>query len=135
MAFSDRLKQGRLRAGLTQEQLAGKLGIAKSTLSGYENGSREPAIATVAKLLDILDIDASYLYQDETLKNVYDNIATQDEFENIIKKYRLLDDTAKEIVTIIIDRELERCEHERRLTERLKAYHILLSGDIQSESS
>ena len=36
MAFNDRLKESRTNAGLTQEQLSEKLGIAKSTLSGYE---------------------------------------------------------------------------------------------------
>ena len=49
MAFSDRLKESRTNSNLTQEQLAEKLGIAKSTLSGYESGNREPSIATVAK--------------------------------------------------------------------------------------
>ena len=49
MAFYDRLKEGRINAGLTQEQLAEKLGIAKSTLSGYESGNREPTVATIAK--------------------------------------------------------------------------------------
>ena len=50
MAFNDRLKESRTNAGLTQEQLSERLGIAKSTLSGYESGNREPSIATVAKL-------------------------------------------------------------------------------------
>ena len=61
MAFNDRLKESRTNAGLTQEQLSEKLGIAKSTLSGYESGNREPSIATVAKILDILDVDAKLL--------------------------------------------------------------------------
>ena len=68
MAFNDRLKESRTNSNLTQEQLAEKLGIAKSTLSGYESGNREPSIATVAKILDILNVDANYLYQDEVEK-------------------------------------------------------------------
>ena len=86
MAFSDRLKESRTNANLTQEQLAEKLGIAKSTLSGYENGSREPAISTIAKMLDILNVDANYLYQDE-VQNLTDVVVDIAEKMNFIKSY------------------------------------------------
>lgn len=41
MTFGDRLKEARNKKHLTQEQLANELGIAKSTLAGYEKGNRE----------------------------------------------------------------------------------------------
>ena len=61
MALYDRLKESRIKAGLTQEQLAEKLGVAKSYIVRYESGNREPAVATIAKALEILNIDANYL--------------------------------------------------------------------------
>ena len=67
MALYDRLKESRIKAGLTQEQLAEKLGVAKSTLSGYESGNREPAVATIAKALEILNIDPTNDYIDITV--------------------------------------------------------------------
>ena len=36
MAFNERLKEARIACGLTQEQLAIKIGVAKSTVTGYE---------------------------------------------------------------------------------------------------
>ena len=61
MAFYDRLKESRIKSGLTQEQLAEKLGIAKSTLSGYESGNREPNVQTIKKIADVLNVSADEL--------------------------------------------------------------------------
>ena len=106
MAFNDRLKESRTNAGLTQEQLSEKLGIAKSTLSGYESGNREPSIATVAKILDILDDDANYLYQDEVEKIT--NVVINIEEKTILEKYRELDEHGREMVDFTLEKEYER---------------------------
>lgn len=106
MAFYDRLKESRIKAGLTQEQLAEKLGIAKSTLSGYESGNREPTVATIAKTLEILNIDANYLYQDET-KMLTELVISLDDKE-LLKKYHLLDSHGKEMVDFTLEKEYER---------------------------
>lgn len=106
MAFYDRLKEGRVNAGLTQEQLAEKLGVAKSTLSGYESGNREPTIATIAKALEILDIDANFLYQDE-MENLTELIVSIEE-KTLLKKYRFVSEHSPqgaETVEYILNRE------------------------------
>lgn len=106
MAFNDRLKESRTSANLTQEQLAEKLGIAKSTLSGYESGNREPTIATIAKILDILNVDANYLYQDEVKR--IDKIVVDIEEKTLLEKYRALDRHGKEMVDFTLEKEWER---------------------------
>lgn len=106
MALYDRLKESRIKAGLTQEQLAEKLGVAKSTLSGYESGNREPAVATIAKALEILNIDANYLYQDET-RELTDLVISLDDKE-LLKKYHSLDDHGREMVDFTLEKEYER---------------------------
>lgn len=65
MTFGSRLREARLRRGLTQEQLAQEIGVAKSTLTGYEKGNREPDIAKIKRLLETLRIDAAYLFETE----------------------------------------------------------------------
>lgn len=49
MNFSDRLKEARKNAGLTQAQLSKKLGITAQGYSQYETGKRNPKFETVKK--------------------------------------------------------------------------------------
>lgn len=105
MAFADRLKEARLKKGYTQEQIALKVGVAKSTYTGYEKGSREPNVNTIGKLMEELNVDANFLWQDET---TFPFELTYDEMENLVKKYRALDDHGKEMVDYVLNSEYER---------------------------
>ena len=51
--LGSRIKECRKRAGLTQEELAEKLYLPKSNISGYENGMhmREDRLAEIARAL------------------------------------------------------------------------------------
>lgn len=62
--LNDRLKEARLKAGFTQKQAAEKVGIAATTLSGYERGASDPDVNTLYALMNALGVDANFLYQD-----------------------------------------------------------------------
>lgn len=59
--FSSILKELRIAFGLTQEQLAERAGLAKSTISMYENGNREPDLETLEIFADIFNVDMNKL--------------------------------------------------------------------------
>lgn len=59
--FKDRLKQMRQSAGLTQSELAEKLGVSTSTVSMYEVGSRKPSFEILEQLADFFNVDTDYL--------------------------------------------------------------------------
>ena len=59
--FSKMLRELRLKAGLTQQQLSEKLGVAKSTISMYENGNREPAFEDEEKIADFFNVSLNTL--------------------------------------------------------------------------
>ena len=40
--FNENLKECRLQSGYTQKEISENIGVAKSTYSLYESGSREP---------------------------------------------------------------------------------------------
>ena len=61
MTFGERLRKARLDKGLTQQQLAQEIGVAKSTLTGYEKGNREPDVFKIKKIVEVLNIDSDYL--------------------------------------------------------------------------
>lgn len=48
--LAERLKEERLKAGLTQEQLAEKIGTKKSYISRIENGKADVQLSTLYKI-------------------------------------------------------------------------------------
>ncbi len=46
------LRIARHRAGLTQVELAARAGVAQSVISAYESGRRQPALSTLAALVE-----------------------------------------------------------------------------------
>lgn len=54
--ISEKLKQARLAANLTQEELAEKVGVSRQTVSNWENGRSYPDIVSIIVLSDIYDM-------------------------------------------------------------------------------
>ena len=57
MDFAERLKNARLDAGLSQQQLADKSGVAMRTIQNWESGERRPSnftkVEQIAKVLGV----------------------------------------------------------------------------------
>lgn len=110
MAFNDRLKEARISKQLTQEQLAEKIGVAKSTITGYEKGNSQPDIEKICRLMEVLSIDANFLWQDEMKPSERESITTSE--INHIKKYRKLDTHGKDMVDYVLNAEYTRVEEQ-----------------------
>jgi len=59
--FGDKVRALRQEKGLTQKQLASKLEITKSTISGYEQGTKSPSVEALIKLCSLFNVSADYL--------------------------------------------------------------------------
>ena len=63
--FSKRLREERKAAGLSQRELAEKLGISQSTYKGYEfmgtSTGRQPSLEIVCKIAEVLGVSVDYL--------------------------------------------------------------------------
>lgn len=59
--FNQRLKELRLKKALSQQALADKIGISKSSINMYERGEREPSIETLEAFADFFNVDMNYL--------------------------------------------------------------------------
>lgn len=59
--FSHRLKWLREKKGLTQKEMAERLGITQSYYSKFEYDQREPSLETLCKLPDILDESIDFM--------------------------------------------------------------------------
>ena len=61
MDFSQRLKRARMTAGLTQVELAQKLGLPRS-IQHYGSGSAGRKFETAEKLAEILNVEVNDLF-------------------------------------------------------------------------
>ena len=61
MDFGSRLKEVRTQAGMTQLQLAQRMGITKSVVSFYELQERTPSPDVLVKLAGIFRVSTDYL--------------------------------------------------------------------------
>ena len=59
--FQNIFKRLRTSSGLTQAEMAEKLGISRSTIGMYETGAREPDFETLEKIADFFNVDTDYL--------------------------------------------------------------------------
>lgn len=59
--FKDRLKILRIEKGLSQKAVALKIGISPTCYAGYEQGYREPDLATLKKLCVFFETSSDYL--------------------------------------------------------------------------
>lgn len=106
MAINDRIKDARKKIGYTQDQLGKLIGVAKSTVAGYERGSSEPSIDIIIKIMDALHVDANYLWQDSVETP---NSISASELE-LIRDFNMLDSQGQDTVLYIIKNEKKRCE-------------------------
>lgn len=66
VAFGTALKELRTRSGMSQKQLAEKLGITKSVISYYEQSERTPSPEMLAKIAGVFHVTTDYLLGLET---------------------------------------------------------------------
>ena len=59
------LRRKRRRAGLTQEELADKAGVATTTVSRIEEGVTQPRIPTIRKIAQALGLQVRDLLEEE----------------------------------------------------------------------
>ena len=68
--FGSKLKELRLQNGMTQQQLATKLGITKSVVSYYELSERYPSPETLILIAQIFRVSSDYLLGIDRMKTI-----------------------------------------------------------------
>ena len=95
MEFSERLKDLRKQARLTQVDVAEKLGISQPAYASWERGAKKPTQDNLVKIAQILNVSVDYLVGNSDEEN------TNKELEDIELLFRMnsngLTDEEKEI--------------------------------------
>lgn len=81
MEFSERLKELRKQAHLTQVELASKLGIVQSSYADWERGKKRPTQDNLVKIAQVLNVSVDYLVGNSEEK--------ADELDNIELLFRM----------------------------------------------
>jgi transcriptional regulator with XRE-family HTH domain len=61
--LGQRVAAQRKLAGLTQEELAEKVGVAPETISRLERGASVPSLASIEKIAHVLNVEMPVLFQ------------------------------------------------------------------------
>lgn len=75
-----KLRELREKKGLSQTELAAKLGFAQNTLSNWESGKRDPDSDTIVMLAEFFDVSTDYLLGKEKSSAKAEDDITFDDF-------------------------------------------------------
>ena len=81
MEFSERLKKLRKDTGLTQVDVASKLGISQQAYASWERGVKKPTQDNLVKIAQVLNVSVDYLVGNSEEKT--------DELDNIELLFRM----------------------------------------------
>ena len=63
LSMGTKIKDLREKAGMTQTELADKLGLSKSVISAYEKGIRNPSFKVLPLLSQIFNVTELYFFE------------------------------------------------------------------------
>ena len=90
MQLHDKIRKLRKDKDYSQQQLADMLDIHLTHLNRLENGHAQPSIEVIKKLINLFDVSADYLLDDDS-----DSFEINIENKNLAEKIRLIDKLEK----------------------------------------
>ena len=116
--FPNIFRKIREQSGLTQQQMADKLGVSRSAIGMYENGEREPNFETLELIADTFNVDMNYLLgKKPTTEVIPDRYYLDDDARDMAQfmyenpEYKVLFDASRKVkkedidfVKLMIDR-------------------------------
>lgn len=89
-----RLKELRESRSLSQRELGDALGLSKSSIGNYENGYRQPDMATLNLLADYFGVTVDYLIG----RSLQPSFVVTSEEEKMIQIYRHLPEEKRDLL-------------------------------------
>ena len=92
MAFAEKLKALRLENNMTQEYVAQRMSLARSTIAGYETKNRQPSHEKLSAFANLFHVTIDYLLDDEepTYITVDETRNLSDDTQNFLIRFRRL---------------------------------------------
>ena len=144
----ERMKQLRKEKGITQTDLAKALSVSSVTVAMWEIGKRKPSFELFDRLTEVFDRridyilgasdDASPLKVAEGEAVVTGNWIVNEEYEDIMRKFSLLDEFGQKTVASVLRTEFARCQEQGTLlsgksvsvTVKVREVHDPINEDV-----
>ena len=118
--FAKRIKALRLQKGISQGEIAKKIGIHKINYGRYERGESQPSAETLTKLADVLNVSTDYLLEGEEQDAIVANFEDRDLLK-IFSKVETLPLEEKETIKDLIDAYLKRKQLQQLMSSKTYA--------------
>ena len=129
MGFPERLKQLRKEKGLSQIMLAKELGVSGGTVAMWETGKRKPQFEMFDKLCTFFDRSIDYILgasdDDRSFALINEEVQqlgdwqVEEQYEDMLRKYTLLDDYGKDAVDAVLRKEFNRAQEQGTLNNSM----------------
>ena len=129
MGFPERLKQLRKEKGLSQIMLAKELGVSGGTVAMWETGKRKPQFEMFDKLCSFFDRSMDYILgasdDDRSFALINEEVQqlgdwqVEEQYEDMLRKYTLLDDYGKDAVDAVLRKEFNRAQEQGTLNNSM----------------
>ena len=129
MGFPERLKQLRKEKGLSQIMLAKELGVSGGTVAMWETGKRKPQFEMFDKLCTFFDRSMDYILgasdDDRSFTLINEEVQQlgdwqgEEQYEDMLRKYTLLDDYGKDAVDAVLRKEFNRAQEQGTLNNSM----------------
>lgn len=109
--LAQRLRELRMYAGLTQNDLAHLLHITREAYTMYETGKRQLSYDSLCKIADYYHVSTDYLLNRSSIKNGPQYLTTGE--TELLSHYRLADGRGKESIRALAEIESGRNQKEK----------------------
>lgn len=106
MNIGERIRKRREELGISQSELAKRIGVTQGSIGNYESGVSNPKMELMPKLFDALKTDANYLFKESVQAQGFEFTYSE---ATMIRKHRSLDAYGKKAVDDLLETEYERC--------------------------
>ncbi|WP_309121641.1 helix-turn-helix transcriptional regulator [Paenibacillus sp.] len=130
MNCGERIAKLREDLGLTQGELAARLGITRASLSHYETNRRQPDYETLSAMADLFDVSVDYLMKrtDHMKKSLTPDVSF------FVDQLELSDEAILEKIDFTVDGRKLTAEEARRFIAFVRAERAMLRGDDKADS-
>lgn len=97
MGVSENIRRYREEFGMTQAQLADRLGVDRTSVTQWESGTSKPKFSNMSKLADIFGVDIQDIVSNVFHRTKPPSTALSIEEVVLLENYRALDDQGRKM--------------------------------------